>query len=49
METVREQIQKVIDDMCSNYCKWPNEWNEEEQGMELCESDTCTNCPLNRL
>lgn len=49
METVREQIQKVIDDMCSNYCKWPNEWDEEEQGMELCESDICSNCPLNKL
>lgn len=49
METITQQIEKIAEEMCNKYCKYPHEWNEEEQGTELCESDICLNCPLNRL
>ena len=47
--TITEQIEAVLNDMCSNYCKWPDLWDEEKEGCELSESDHCMNCPLNRL
>ncbi len=49
VKTISEQINEIVTEMCSKYCKYPNEWDEEAEGMELCESDICTNCPLNRL
>ena len=36
-------------DICDNYCKYPNIWDEEVMGMELCSSEICARCPLNRL
>ena len=47
--SVTEIIEEVKDDICGNYCKYPDIWDEEAQGIELCESDICRNCPLNRL
>lgn len=35
--------------MCDKYCKYPYEWDAEKEGMELCESEICANCPLNIL
>ena len=46
---VPEIIEEVKDDICNNYCKWPDIWDEEAEGCELEESDHCRNCPLNRL
>ena len=48
-KTVASMMLEIVEDMCSNYCKWPHEWDEEEKGMELCESEICANCPLGRL
>lgn len=47
--TITEQLQKIFDDMCTNYCKWPEKWDEEAEGCELSESEHCANCPLSRL
>ena len=44
-----QQIQDVADEFCTNYCKYPDIWDEEKEGYELSESDHCQNCPLNRL
>ena len=49
MERVTQIIEEVCRDMCTFYCKWPDLWDEEKEGMELCESDHCKECPLNRL
>ena len=46
--TISEQLQEIVDMMCNDYCRYPREWNEEEQG-ELSESEICANCPLNRI
>lgn len=40
---------EIVEDMCTNYCKYPNQWNEEKEGCELSESEVCANCPLNKL
>lgn len=47
--SVTEIIEEVKEQMCNDYCRYPREWDEEEQGQELCESDVCAACPLNRL
>lgn len=47
--TVAEQIEDVCAEICRNYCKYPDTWDEEKEGVELCESEICNNCPLNRL
>lgn len=49
VKTVSEQIQEIVEDICQHYCKYPDIWDEEAEGIELAESDHCMNCPLNRL
>ena len=39
----------VVEDMCTNYCKYPYMWNEEDEGCTLAESGICNKCPLNKL
>lgn len=48
-KTVTQIIEEIKDNMCTNYCKYPMLWDEEKEGMELCDSEHCQNCPLNRL
>lgn len=52
MESLMEHAEKVIEqvkvDICEDYCRYPREWDEEQNG-ELYDSDICNNCPLNRL
>lgn len=49
MESVTRIIESVCEDICNNYCKYPNQWNKEKEGCELSESEVCANCPLNKL
>jgi len=49
MSTLSEILEEVKEKMCNDYCRYPNEWDEEKEGCELCESEVCANCPLNRL
>ena len=46
---ISRTFEEVKNEICENYCRYPREWNEEEQGMDLIDSDICANCPLNRL
>ena len=46
---VIEIINDVCAELCDKYCKWPEKWDAEKEGMELCESDICGNCPMMRL
>lgn len=48
-QSVSKLISHVVEEMCDEYCKWPEQWDTEAEGTELCESDICANCPLNRL
>ena len=47
--TISEQLNEIVEEMYNHYCKWPGLWNHEEEGMELCESEHCKECPLNRI
>ena len=47
--SITEQIEDIKEQMCSEYCKYPEQWNEKIMGYELCESEVCAKCPLNRL
>ena len=49
MKTISEQMEEIKQIMCDKYCKFPYLWDEEKEGQELCESELCENCPLNRL
>ena len=44
-----EHIEDVAKDMCEHYCKYPDIFDSETEGIDLTESEYCTNCPLNRL
>lgn len=48
-ETIPKILEQVTEEMCDKYCKYPEQWDEEAEGVELSESDICKNCPLNRL
>lgn len=47
--TVSEIIKEVIEEVCNKYCKYPDIWDEDYEGVELSDSDICQNCPLNKL
>lgn len=49
MKSISDILEEVKTEMCNNYCKWPDQWNEEKEGMDLIDSDQCINCPLNKL
>ena len=49
MKDISQIIEEVKTDICNEYCKYPETWDEDAEGMELSESDICKNCPLNRL
>lgn len=51
--TVVELILWVIEEVCDNYCKYPEQYlrkykNEDEAIERLC-SERCEKCPLNKL
>lgn len=49
-DSVIKIIESVCEDICNDYCKYPEQWNpEEHDGAELDDSGICDNCPLNRL
>ena len=49
MDSISKQLEEIANEICNNYCKYPEQWDEEKEGCELSESEYCTNCPLNRL
>ena len=47
--TITEQLNQMAEDFCTKYCKYPATWDAEKEGVELCDSEICSNCPLSRL
>ena len=37
-ELTEEYIEDVAKEICECYCKYPEQWDEEKEGMELIES-----------
>ena len=48
-ELTEEYIEDVAKEICESYCKYPEQWDAEKEGMELIDSDICINYPLSRL
>ena len=49
-EKVTEIIEECCNEFCNDYCKWPSMYiPEENDGIELCDSDICAECPINKL
>lgn len=42
-------LEGVVEEMCNKYCKYPDSWDEEKEGIELMDSSICRGCPLNKL
>ena len=49
MDTITKQLNDIAERFCNDYCRYPREWNEKEEGMELSESSVCENCPINKI
>lgn len=50
IKKITEILSDMADDICNNYCKYPNEYDpEEHDDVELCDSEICANCPLVKL
>lgn len=43
------ELNEDVEEMCNKYCKYPEIWDEDKEGVELADSDICKNCPLNKL
>ena len=54
-ETVHQIMISVIDDICDNYCKYPEMYvnkhpdADEDLLEDLMYMEICANCPMNRL
>lgn len=47
--SIVEQIEEIKTEICEKICKYPDIWDEEKEGCELCDSVICEKCPLGRL
>lgn len=47
--TIPRLLEMIACEFCDKYCKYPEQWDEEKEGCELCESEACAKCPINRL
>lgn len=48
-QCITERLERIAAEFCNKYCKYPDMWDEEKEGIELCESEICANCPLNEI
>ena len=48
-KTITAQLQEIAEAICNDYCRYPREWDEDAEGVELCASEVCAACPLNKL
>lgn len=48
-KTIPQILEEVASEICDHYCKYPDIWDEEKEGVTLIDSGICENCPLNKL
>ena len=54
-ETCHQIMISVIDDICENYCKYPDMYTSKNPDMDedmlddLLYTEICANCPMKRL
>ena len=50
MKTITEQMQKITEDICDNYCKYPLlEKYKGDEGQQNMFDEICEKCPLNQF
>lgn len=42
---LEERLQKAAEELCDNYCKYPEQWNSDD----LSEAEICRKCPLTKI
>ena len=47
MQTISEKIEEIKQEICDKYCKYLDEWDEDDG--DITDSEICRNCPLVRL
>ena len=47
--TIAEQMISIIEDICTNYCKYPNQFDSDDPEQEKQFNEICENCPLGRI
>lgn len=46
---ISEILEDIASEICDHYCKYPSEYKpEEHDGVDLCESEICAECPLTK-
>ena len=48
-KTVPQILEEIAGQFCEHYCKYPDTWDIETEGCDLCESEICAECPINKL
>lgn len=48
-KSISQQLEEIATEICEHYCKYPNEYDKEAEGVPLCDSDICKNCLLGRI
>ncbi len=51
-KSITEIIDSVKDDICNNYCKWPNiptPEGKDDDWLYTSDDSPCMHCPLDRL
>ena len=46
---VIELLRHMAVEICDKYCKYPDRWDPDIMGYDLCESEICANCPLVKM
>lgn len=45
-KTIAQIVEEVSEEICDHYCKWPEQYGDDESGLL---NEKCDGCPLNRL
>ena len=45
-QTIAQIVEEVSEEICDHYCKWPEQYGDDESGLL---NEKCDGCPLNRL
>lgn len=46
---VMGQLEKLCEDICDNYCKYPEMFSDSPDGSEAMYEACCNNCPVVRI
>jgi hypothetical protein len=44
-----EELEEIKEQFCDEYCRWPREYDEVEEGIPLSSTAICAQCPIESL